>query len=136
MTRMHHPSRGEADDETFEPPRRWVTPPAPASSVAARSPVGPAVIADSVAGLEIGDVGAMTVSELAAAAELLRVSPSSLLGARPQARLRADLDLAAHLPPQVTDLVLEFAQLHPGTAAVLASMIDRYTTTDRTRAID
>lgn len=128
MSRTHRPSHRETGgDDTFATPWRSI---APRAAIPAQSrPEQPAVVPDPAVDFEVGDVGdvgTMTVGELADAAQMLRVPPGLLLGAGAQDRVQADLHLMKHLPGHVAELALEFARLRPDTAAVLASMIDRY----------
>jgi hypothetical protein len=80
-----------------------------------------------------GDIGSLTVSELAAAAEAQRVEPSSLLADPAQAKVRDDLELVARLSDPVAALAVGFARLDPATAAVVAGMIERYAAARRHR---
>ena len=73
------------------------------------------------------------MSELADAAEARGVDPSSLLRGPAQAKVRADLDLAARLADPVAALVIGLARLDPVAAAVVAGMIERYAAADRRR---
>jgi len=81
----------------------------------------------------VGDVGRLTVGELATAADVRRVASSALLGGAAQARVREDLDLVARLSEPVADLVLGLARLDPATAGVVAGMIERFAAADRRR---
>jgi hypothetical protein len=138
MTRAHRSVGGDTGDHgaawtALTPPVRAVQRPSAAEHGAATGDPPDEEQGASSSGSGIGDVGSVTVSELAIAADLRRVDPSSLLGRQTQARMREVLELAARLPDPVAALTLTFARLDPGTAAVLAGMIERFAAADRRR---
>jgi hypothetical protein len=135
MTRAHRSVGDDTGDHsaawsTLTPPVRRAPSPVSEHGAPTDDPPG----ADRVAASSgICDVGGLTVSEVAAAAEARGVDPSSLLGGPGQANVRADLDLAARLADPVAALVIGLARLDSAAAAVVAGMIERYAAADRRR---
>jgi hypothetical protein len=132
MTRAHRSVGGDTGDHSAA----WTASTPPVRAAQRPAATGDAQGEDrsaSTSSSGIGDVGRLTVSELAIAADVRRVDPSSLLGGPARAKMRDDLELVAQLPDPVAALAVSFARLDPATAAVLAEMIERYAAADRRR---